>query len=140
MAQTGSAVGQQTILRVDTQAPHYKWLVAAIVVIGGATQVFAGSSVNLAIPRIMATFGAELATAQWIATGFLLARTLIMPVLGWLGAFVGNRNLFIAIMAGFVISSIGCGLSTSLPMLIGFRIVQGLTLGPMEGLSTVLLV
>lgn len=140
IAQTGSAVGQHTVLRVDTQAPHYKWLVAAIVVIGGATQVFAGSSVNLAIPRIMASFGAELATAQWVATGFLLARTLIMPVLGWLGAYVGNRNLFVTIMTGFVISSIGCGLATSLPMLISFRILQGLVLGPMEGLSTVLLV
>ncbi len=140
MAQTGSAAGQHTVLRVDTQTPYYKWLVATIVVIGGATQVFAGSSVNLAIPRMMATFGAELATAQWVATGFLLARTLIMPVLGWLGAYVGNRNLFVAIMAGFVVSSIGCGLSTSLPMLIGFRILQGLILGPIEGLSTVLLV
>ncbi len=140
MAQTSPMAGQHTVLQVDTQAPHYKWLVAMIVVIGGATQVFAGSSVNLAIPRIMATFGAELATAQWLATGFLLSRTLIMPVLGWLGAYVGNRNLFIAIMVGFVISSIGCGLSTSLPMLIGFRILQGLVLGPLEGLSTVLLV
>ncbi len=140
MAQTGAATEPRTVLQVDTQAPHYKWLVATIIVIGGATQVFAGSSVNLAIPRIMATFGAELASAQWVATGFLLARTLIMPVLGWLGAYVGNRNLFIAIMAGFVISSIGCGLSTSLPMLIGFRILQGLVLGPMEGISTVLLV
>ncbi len=140
MAETGSTVGQHTVARVDIQAPHYKWLVATIVVIGGATQVFAGSSVNLAIPRMMATFGAELATAQWVATGFLLARTLIMPVLGWLGAYIGNRNLFIAIMIGFIVSSIGCGLSTSLPMLIGFRILQGLTLGPMEGLSTVLLV
>ncbi|ETW99237.1 MAG: hypothetical protein ETSY1_15775 [Candidatus Entotheonella factor] len=140
MTPRGTATEPRTIMPVDTQAPHYKWLVATIVVIGGATQVFAGSSVNLAIPSIMATFGAELATAQWVATGFLLARTLIMPVLGWLGAYVGNRNLFVAIMAGFVVASIGCGLSGSLPMLIGFRILQGLVLGPMEGISTVLLV
>lgn len=140
MAQTGCAAEQRTVLAVDTRAPHYKWLVATIVVIGGATQVFAGSSVNLAIPSMMATFGAELATAQWVATGFLLARTLIMPVLGWLGAYVGNRNLFIAIMVGFMLTSIGCGLSTSMSMLIGFRILQGLALGPMEGISTVLLV
>jgi DHA2 family multidrug resistance protein len=43
-------------------------------------------------------------------------------------------------MGGFLISTIGCGLSTSLAMLIGFRLLQGLVLGPMEGITAVILV
>ncbi len=129
-----------TILRFNMQAPYYKWLVAGIVLIAAMTQTFAGNSVNLAIPRLMAAFGTNLATAQWIATGFLITRTLVVPILGWLGGFLGNRNLFVACLVGFVIASIGCGVATNLPMLIVFRLMQGMTVGPMEGLSAVLLV
>jgi DHA2 family multidrug resistance protein len=129
-----------TILPVDMQAPRYKWMVAGIVVLAAATQTFAGNSVNLAIPRLMAAFGTNLAAAQWIATGFLITRTLVIPILGWLGGFVGNRNLFVSCLIGFVIASVGCGLAVNLPMLIVFRLMQGLVIGPMEGLTVVLLV
>jgi len=128
------------VLRVNTQAAHYKWLVTGTVLMAGATQTFAGNSVNLAIPHIMAAFGADLATAQWVATSFLIARTLMVPVLGWLGGFLGNRNLFVATMVGFVLTSIGCGFAVDMHMLIVFRLVQGLVLGPIEGLTAVIMV
>jgi EmrB/QacA subfamily drug resistance transporter len=129
-----------TVLQLDTQAAHYKWLVASIVLVAGATQSSASTSVNLVIPRLMAAFGTDLATTQWVATGFLLTRTLVMPLLGWLGGILGNRNLFVGIMAGYVVTTIGCGLSTSLSMLVGFRLLQGLVMGTMDGLTTVILV
>ena len=129
-----------TLLSFDMQAPYYKWLVAGVVLMAAMTQTFAGNSVNLAIPRLMSAFGANLATAQWIATGFLITRTLVVPILGWLGGFLGNRNLFVFCLVGFVAASIGCGLAANLPMLIVFRLMQGMMVGPMEGLSAVLLV
>lgn len=140
MVRTAQSTAPLTILQVDTQASYYKWLVTAIMLIAGGTQTFAGNSVNLAIPRLMAAFGTDLATTQWVTTSFLISRTLIIPVLGWLGSVMGNRNLFVTIMLGFVVSSIGCGLSTSLPMLVCFRLMQGFVLGPMEGLTAVILV
>lgn len=140
MARPPTDTARLSRLRVDTQAPYYKWLIAATVLVAGATQTFAGNSVNLAIPSIMAAFGSDLATAQWVTTSFLIARTLIVPILGWLGGFLGNRNLFICTMVGFVVSSIGCGLAVNFPMLIFFRLMQGLVLGPMEGLSAVIMI
>jgi DHA2 family multidrug resistance protein len=140
MEVTAERAQPYTMLALDTQAPGYKWLVATILLVAGGTQTFAGNSVNLAIPRLMAAFGTDLATTQWVTTGFLIARTLVIPILGWLGAVTGNRNLFVAIMVGFVVLSIGCGLATSLPMLIVFRLMMGLVLGPMEGLTAVMLV
>lgn len=128
------------MLPIDMQAGHYKWLVAAIVLIAGATNTFAGNSINLAIPRLMAHFGTDLAATQWVATSFQIARTLVVPIIGWLGGMLGNRNLFVAMMVGFLISTIGCGFSTSLGMLIFFRLLQGLALGPMEAITAVILV
>jgi DHA2 family multidrug resistance protein len=139
MAKAETSTPSSTMVPIDTQAPHYKWLVAAIVLLAALTQTFAGNSVNLVIPRLMATFGADLAAAQWITTGFLITRTLIIPILGWLGGFLGNRNLFVACLVGFIISSTGCGLAPNLGVLVGFRLLQGLTIGSMEGLSAVIL-
>ena len=129
-----------TLLPLDTQTPQYKWIVTAVLLLAGGTQTFAGNSVNLAIPRLMAAFGTDLATTQWVTTGFLITRTLVIPILGWMGSRVGNRNLFVAIMCGFTLCSIGCGLATNLPMLIFFRLLQGMVLGPVEGLTAVILI
>ncbi len=129
-----------TMLRLDTQAPHYKWLVAGIVLLAGGTQTFGGTSINIVIPRLMAAFGSDLATTQWVVSGFFLTRILVMPLLGWLGGALGNRNMFAAIMIGYVATSILCGLATNLPMLIGLRLLQGLIMGTMEGLTAVILV
>jgi DHA2 family multidrug resistance protein len=128
------------MLPIDTQASHYKWLVAVIVLIAEGTNTFAGNSINLAVPRLMAHFGTDLAATQWVATSFQIARTFVVPIVGWLGAMLGNRNLFVAMIVGFLISTIGCGLSTSLGMLIAFRLLQGLALGPMEAITAVILV
>src|SRR5512134_1482875 len=140
MAQAAQRTHPQTLLSLNTQTPRYKWLVAGIVLLACATQIFSGTSLNIAIPRLMVTFGTDLATTQWVATGFLVTRTLVIPLLGWLGSMLGNRNLFVIIMVGFLLTSVGCGLSTSLPMLIACRALQGAVLGPMEGLTAVILV
>ncbi len=140
MTQSSADTRRRTGVWVDTETPYYKWLVAGTVLLAGATQTFAGNSVNLAIPRIMAAFGTDLTTTQWVATSFLITRTLMVPILGWLGGFLGNRNLFICSMLGFVIASIGCGLAVNIPMLIAFRLMQGFVLGPLEGLTVILLI
>lgn len=140
MAVTNEQAQASTFLGLDTQSPHYKWMVAGTILLAEGTGTFAGNSVNLAIPRLMAAFGTDLAATQWVTTGFLITRTLVIPVLGWLGLVLGNRNLFVALMLGFVVCSIGCGLATGLPMLVGFRLLQGLFIGPIEGLTAVILV
>ncbi|MDH3604201.1 MAG: DHA2 family efflux MFS transporter permease subunit [Candidatus Tectomicrobia bacterium] len=141
MAATTTRTQPTTILPLNTRAPHYKWLVASIILLASGTQTFGGgSSINIIMPRLMAAFGADLATTQWIVTGFFLTRVLVTPLLGWLGGLLGYRNMFVAMMAGVVVTSIGCGLATSLTMLVVFRLLQGLIMGTMEGLTAMILV
>ena len=89
-----------TVLRINTQAPYYKWLVVGIIMLSTLTQTFAGNSVNLAIPRLMAAFGTDLGTAQWVTTGFLITRALIVPILGWLGGGAGEPQSVCALHDG----------------------------------------
>jgi len=44
MAQVGQRVRSRTILLLDRQTPRYKWLVASIILLACATQIFAGTS------------------------------------------------------------------------------------------------
>lgn len=140
MTQAAPRAPLQTVFSLDTQTPRYKWFVASTILLACAAQIFAGTSLNLTIPRLMLTFGTDLATTQWVATGFLVSRTLMIPLLGWLSSMLGNRNLFVAVLVGYVITLLGCGLSTNLTMLVVFRVLQGAVLGPMEGLTAVILV
>jgi MFS family permease len=141
MAITISPTPTTTLLPLNTEAPHYNWLVAGIILLASGTQTFGGgSSVNIVMPRLMAAFGADLAATQWIVTGFFLTRVLVTPLLGWLGGLLGYRNMFVAMMLGVTLTSIGSGLAMSLTMLIVFRLCQGLVMGTMEGLTAMILV
>lgn len=60
--------------------------------IAEGTNTFAGNSINLAVPRLMDHFGTDLAATQWVSTSFQIARTLVVPILGWLGGMLGNHN------------------------------------------------
>ena len=140
MAEPDQPAPHDSVKGLDSLAPSNKWLVAAVVLLAGGTQTFAGNSVNLAIPRLMAAFGTDLATTQWVTTSFLITRTLVTPILGWLGSVMGNRNLFVAMLVTFVVASLGCSLAPNLPVLIICRLIQGCAAGPMEGLTAVILV
>ena len=138
---TASPTPSTTLLPLNTEAPHYKWLVAGIILLASGTQTFGGgSSVNIVMPRLMAAFGADLASTQWVVTGFFLTRVLVTPLLGWLGGILGYRNMFVAMMVGVVLTSVGSGLAASLTMLVVFRLCQGLVMGTMEGLTAMILV
>ena len=108
MALTARLSQAPTLLPINTESGHYKWLVAAIVLIAEGTNTFAGNSINLAVPRLMAHSGTDLAETQRVSTSLRIARTLVVPVLGWLGGMLGNRNLFVAMMVGFLIPTDGC--------------------------------
>ncbi|PON16905.1 hypothetical protein C2W62_16010 [Candidatus Entotheonella serta] len=141
MATTTTRAQSTTLLPLNTEAPYYKWLVASIILLASGTQTFGGgSSVNIVMPRLMAAFGADLASTQWVVTGFFLTRVLVTPLLGWLGGILGYRNMFVAMMLGVVLTSIGCGLATNLTVLVVFRLLQGLIMGTMEGLTAMILV
>ena len=67
------------VLSLDIETPRYKWTIASIILLACAAQIFAGTSLNLAIPRLMLTFGTDLATTQWVATALLHESFLTPP-------------------------------------------------------------
>ena len=63
---------------------------------------------------------------SWIAVGYLLASTVMVPLYGRLGDRYGRRDLLLAALGGFVVGSLACGFAGSLKQLVAARVLQGL--------------
>lgn len=74
-------------------------------------------------------FPSGLNQAAWIVTGYLLAYTITMPVLGRLSDLYGRRRVYIASLALFVLGSLIVAVSNSLATMIAGRVVQALGAG-----------
>src|SRR5512138_205446 len=119
--------------------PVNPWIVAIAVMFGTFMEVLDTTVVNVSLPHIAATMSATVDQATWVLTSYLVANAIILPMTGWLANHFGRKRLLLISVAGFTISSVLCGLSLNLPMLIFFRVVQGATGGGLQPLSQAIL-
>src|SRR5437588_9296028 len=116
----------QVNAQVAQQGLSYKWLVAIVVILGAFMSVLDQTVVNIAIHRLQNAFRADIHSVQWVVTAYLLTQGAITPTAPYLANNVGIKRSFILSLIAFTLGSLLCGLSWSLPMLILFRVVQGL--------------
>jgi MFS family permease len=104
-----------------------RWWVLAIVV--SAQFMFGVDAfiVNVAIPTIAAELHASSAQIEAVIAIYLIAYATLVVTGGRLGDIHGTRNVFIAGVLGFTITSLWCGLARSGPELIAARLAQGAT-------------
>jgi DHA2 family multidrug resistance protein len=70
--------------------------------------------------------GATQDQIAWVLTSYIVAAAISTPVTGWLAGRLGRTRLFTVALGGFTVASILCGLATSLPEIVLFRVLQGL--------------
>lgn len=84
--------------------------------------------VGTAMPRIIGEFrGFDRFT--WVATAFMLAATVTIPIYGKLSDLFGRKIIFVICMSIFLLGSALCGMAQSMDQLIIFRAFQGLGAG-----------
>jgi EmrB/QacA subfamily drug resistance transporter len=105
---------------------EYKWVVLVVVASGTFLNVLNQTIMNVALPRIMAVFGAGIDQAQLVLTGFMLAGAIVMPATPFLSDRLGAKRLFLITVGLFTIGSLLCGLAWSIPSLVAARVLQGL--------------
>jgi len=81
---------------------------------------------NIALPHMAGTFSISSQESIWVLTSYLIASCLTIPMLDWLSKLAGRKNVFMACVALFTISSFLCGISTSIGMMVISRFLQGL--------------
>ncbi|MGC2582735.1 MAG: DHA2 family efflux MFS transporter permease subunit, partial [Acidobacteriaceae bacterium] len=105
---------------------HNPWLVALTVTLATFMEVLDTSIANVALPHMAGTLGASQDEATWVLTSYLVSSAVILPISGWLMARMGRKRFYMTCVTLFTICSMLCGLATSLPMLVFFRILQGI--------------
>lgn len=129
----------------DLQALHQRfgarypqWLLA-VLMLSTMSVVLASTSINVALPAIMADFAIGLPLAQWLATGFLAAMTAGLLLTAWAQARFGARRTTQAGLLLFCLVSLLALVAHSAAELIAVRVVQGLCAGVLQPLATVLI-
>jgi EmrB/QacA subfamily drug resistance transporter len=106
--------------------PSYRWLIVGTVCIGAFMGQVDSSITQLLLPRLESEFEAPLSTVSWVAVAYLLAMAAFLPIFGRLADMVGRKLLYTGGFLLFVLGSALCGLAPSLPVLIGFRVLQAI--------------
>ena len=93
------------------------------------------SIANVSIPALSGDLGVSISQGTWVITSFAVANAISVPLTGFLTQRFGAVRVFTSSILLFVLASFLCGMSTSLGMLILFRVIQGAVAGPMIPLS-----
>src|SRR6185369_16289318 len=81
---------------------------------------------NVALPHIQGEVSAGPEQIGWVLTSYIVAAAIMTPLTGWLAGRMGRKRVFLVSIGGFVLASMLCGIATTLPELVGFRLLQGL--------------
>lgn len=110
---------------LDGAAAHHRWIIIATIMMLSILEVLDSTIVNVALPSMMASLGADQNQVTWVLTSYVVASAIVLPLTGFLTNRVGRKQFLLLCAAGFMLSSFLCGISTSLSEIVLFRIMQG---------------
>lgn len=107
------------------ESASYKWIILANIMVGTFMSILDSTVVNTGLPVIMGSLGADIDTAEWIITGYMLAIATVLPAAAWLSERFGYKKTYFVSLLVFTLGSLMCGRSTSIEELIFWRVVEG---------------
>lgn len=102
------------------------WAIAMTVTLATFMEVLDTSIANVALPHIAGNLSISQDEAAWVLTSYLVANAVILPISAWLSTKFGRKRFYMTCVVLFGVSSLMCGLAPNLPVLVFFRILQGL--------------
>ena len=91
--------------------------------------------VSVALPSLQRELHLSPAGLEWVVSAYALTLAALIPTGGALGDHFGRKRVFMSGVALFMLASVGCALSVSGGMLIGFRVIQGIGGAVMSSLT-----
>lgn len=105
--------------------PPRRRLVLAACVLASSMVFVDGSALTVALPRLRAAVGLDLAAVQWVINGYILALASLTLIGGALADSCGKSRILTLGCFVFGTASVACALVPSAALLIAARIVQG---------------
>jgi EmrB/QacA subfamily drug resistance transporter len=112
----------QTTDKIDRRV----WILCGVVLLGSMMTILDTTIVNVALRTLGLELHSSVDQVQWVVTGYMLALAAVIPVTGWAGRRFGPKQVYLLSVVLFTVGSALCGLATSLPELIFFRVLQGI--------------
>ena len=104
----------------------YKWVVTIAITLGMFMSLMDSTIVNVAIPQMQQSFGADLHAVQWVVTIYMLTQAAVIPTAPYLTAKFGGKRAYVWTLSAFLLGSLLCGFAWNLSSLIFFRFIQGI--------------
>jgi len=101
------------------------WVLAATI-LGSSMAFIDTTAVNVALPALQSGLHATVVDVQWVIESYGLFLSALILVGGALGDSLGRRAMFLLGVAGFAVTSAGCGFSSTIKSLIVWRSFQGI--------------
>ena len=105
------------------EVPH-KGLITLSIMLATIMQVLDTTIANVALPTMTGDLGASQDTITWVLTSYIVAAAIMTPATGWISDRIGKREFFLISIAGFVATSMACGIAWSLPSMVAFRLLK----------------
>src|SRR5579872_2394927 len=115
------------------------WGIAVVVAMAAFMEVLDTSIANVALPHLAGDLGASNDESTWVLTSYLVSNAIILPISGWLANLFGRKRFFLLCIFLFTLSSLLCGIAPSLPLLILFRVIQGVGGGGLQPMAQAIL-
>ena len=111
---------------MEEKKDNLRWWILLTVIVGTFLGRLDQTIVNLALPKIINDFSISVSAAGWIATAYILANAVFVPIWGKLGDTIGRKKVYILGFAIFILGSVLAGLAWNLPSMIIFRVIQAI--------------
>src|SRR5262249_52560067 len=119
-----------TVEKESTLSGAMLWVGGIVLALANFVAVLNMTIANVTVPNIAGALGAGSSQGTWVITSYAVAEAITVPLTGWLSARFGAVRLFCISVVLFGVFSLLCGMSTSLGMLLGMRVLQGMAGGP----------
>jgi len=80
---------------------------------------------NVALPHIQGSVSASADQITWVLTSYIVSAAIMTPLSGWMADRIGRKRMFLLSIGGFTAASMLCGIASSLPEIVIFRVLQG---------------
>lgn len=114
-------------------------LITVSVMAATIMQAIDSTIANVALPKMQGTLSATQDQMSWVLTSYIIAAAIMIPLTGWLAGRFGRKKVFLISIVGFTVASALCGMATSLPEIVLFRVLQGVSGAALVPLSQAIL-
>lgn len=125
-ANGGGNASQGAPADVAVLPPRYHGLVVAGIMLATILPLLDTTIANVAIPHMQSALSATPESVMWVLTSYIIAHAVAMPLTGWLSDRIGSRQLFLYSTAGFILTSMLCGIAQNIEQMVIYRTLQGI--------------